>query len=266
MIFKIFSVCLEFLGNPKKLALLNSIFIVLMVLGNFYAQALCIPSTWAAWLVAVCFAHTAFSPLLQPKTMFAPLNGILNGLSAAFFIYCVLFLGNVVLLAWISILHPALWGGLLVYVPYFFIIQLFWSNCVKPNSKVASFFFITTLTVCFAITYKVGKDYEMALQDIEKFKNSNYTQLERNFYTEKILGMHFLYHTDFCYLDGWRPPLHEPFLVIGHWWNGKKDPLKMPLRERLGLYKQFFPEKPFKLDCSCAYSYSRNYHNDPLWR
>ncbi|MFN7795050.1 MAG: hypothetical protein ACK5Q3_05740, partial [Planctomycetota bacterium] len=193
MIFKLLSACLAFLGVPRKLSLLNSILIVLMVLGNCYEQVFCVPTDWVACVLIVCFLHTAFSPLLQPIRILAPLNGILNGLSAAIFIYCALFLGNLVFFAWLFILMPPLIIGLLVYSPYFFLIQLFWSNWVKPNSKIASFFFTLTLIACFLISYKVGKDYEMALQDIEQFKNSGYTQLERNFYTEKILGMHFLY-------------------------------------------------------------------------
>jgi hypothetical protein len=90
--------------------------------------------------------------------------------------------------------------------------------------------------------------------------------------TEKILGMYFKYHTEICEYDGWRPPLHEPALVLGQWLNGREDPLsngcqnRFELSKRIQLYKKFFPDKKVKLDCSCAVSYSSLYHSDTLFR
>ena len=72
--------------------------------------------------------------------------------------------------------------------------------------------------------------------------------LKRNNY--KILGMHFIYHTRFCEFDGWRPPKHEPIMVIGMWLNNRLDPLEVDLKTRLELYKKFFPDKKYKFDCS----------------
>jgi len=84
--------------------------------------------------------------------------------------------------------------------------------------------------------------------------------------TEKILGMHFIYHTRFCEFDGWRPPKHEPILVIGMWLNGREEPLKVDLKKRIELYKKFFPDNKYKFECSCGYMYSENYHNDEIWK
>lgn len=53
--------------------------------------------------------------------------------------------------------------------------------------------------------YVVFKD-----KDIEKLSK----QFESNYFTEMIIGMHFIYHTRMCYYDGWRPPFHEPLLNI----------------------------------------------------
>ncbi len=80
--------------------------------------------------------------------------------------------------------------------------------------------------------------------------------------TEKILGMHFIYHTEFCEFDGWRPPKHEPLLILGRLFNYNKDPLNVSLEERIEIYRKVFPENKIKFDCSCAYLYKDSYHND----
>ena len=84
--------------------------------------------------------------------------------------------------------------------------------------------------------------------------------------TEKILGMHFIYHTRYCEFDGWRPPKHEPILIIGMWLNRRIDPLNVDLKTRLLLYKKFFPNNKYKFECSCAISHRQDYNNDNLWK
>jgi len=85
--------------------------------------------------------------------------------------------------------------------------------------------------------------------------------------TEKIIGMHFIYHTriEMIY-DGWRPPKHEPILVIGMWLNHGVEQLKVNLKKRLTLYKKYFTEKQYKFNCSCGIMYSSDYHNDQIWK
>ena len=74
------------------------------------------------------------------------------------------------------------------------------------------------------------------------------------------------FFTRFCEFDGWRPPKHEPILVIGMWLNNRYDPLNVDLKTRLDLYRNFFPENKFKFDCSCGIEYSEDYINDNLWK
>lgn len=117
-----------------------------------------------------------------------------------------------------------------------------------------------------AVSVFVGFKYDEAMKEIYEFEESNYQVLDKNFMTEKILGMHFIYHTRFCEYDGWRPPKHEPLLVIGMWLNNRKDPLLVSLEKRVELYRKFFPEKRVKFDCSCARQYEELYFNDSLWK
>ena len=86
--------------------------------------------------------------------------------------------------------------------------------------------------------------------------------------TERILGMHFRYHTRICIFDGWRPPLHDPAMVIGMRLTGDKDPLDgMSLESRVVLYHTVYPSHPVKADCACSIESDNNgYFDDDLWK
>ena len=156
--------------------------------------------------------------------------------------------------------------GLLFYIPHFFAVQLFYTNCLKPESATSRKFFLCAISICLCITFFIGYEYKRAIVSINEFEKSYFNQLDRNFMTEKILGMHFIYHTRLCIYDGWRPPRHEPILVIGMWLNGREDPLHVDLEKRLELYKKFFPENQYKFECSCSNESSGTYNADPLWK
>ena len=156
--------------------------------------------------------------------------------------------------------------GLLTFIPHFFIIQLIWKNLIKPAKSTSMYFFITAIFLCIGIIVFIGQEYKKAIHTIKNFKESNYTELEKSFMIEKILGMHFIYHTRFCEFDGWRPPKHEPKLIIGMWLNRSIDPLNVDLKTRLELYKKFFPNNKYKFECSCAIAHRQDYYNDNLWK
>ncbi|MCU0431923.1 MAG: hypothetical protein MUC87_00550 [Bacteroidia bacterium] len=156
--------------------------------------------------------------------------------------------------------------GLVVFIPHFFIIQLLWKNLGGSTTKASRTLFLSAIILCTVAVIFIGQEYRRAVLSIEKFKSGNYTVLEKTFMTEKILGMHFIYHTRYCEYDGWRPPRHEPILVIGMWLNNRYDPLDVDLKTRLELYKKFFPHNTYKFDCSCGIQYRHDYHNDELWK
>ena len=188
------------------------------------------------------------------------IHSFIHGVSLCVFTYCVLFLEDFNLG---GIILVALFGtGLLVFIPHFFIVQLIWKNLIATKSRATRLFFVLGIVPCLLFAAMVGREYKSAVQHIQQFEASNYETLEQTFFTEKILGMHFIYHTRICEFDGWRPPKHEPLLVIGMWLNGREDPLDVSLERRIELYKKFFPNNKIKFDCSCALGYSENYHND----
>lgn len=252
----------QYFSIPKRLALLNGSLIIFIVLLNFFTQAFCIPPIWTVLLLIICFANTILYPFLK-TSKYEFLISFLNGISLCIFIYSAIFLENINLFGLTMLL---LGIGIPLAIPYFFIFQLLWTHLIKPIHKRSRYFFIGGIVSCLGIIFFIGQEYKNAISSIEKFKASNYTELDKTFMTERILGMHFIYHTRFCYYDGWRPPKHDPILVIGMWMNNRIDPLDIRLEERLQLYKKFFPENSYKFKCSCAIQYRKDYHNDRLWR
>jgi len=252
---------IKFLFSKKILVVINGILISIAVILNVFIQVFCIPSFWAIILLIICFANTVFFPLTKRYEKLLPFLSFINGVSLCLFIYCILFLEHMNLLGLITIIFGV---GLVVFIPHFFAIQLLWMNIYKPVKKSVRYFFLSGVFVCMGISLFIGLEYKKALEQMNDFVKSDYQVLEKNFMTEKILGMHFIYHTRFCEYDGWRPPIHEPILIIGMWLNNRYDPLNITLKRRVELYKRFFPENQIKFNCSCAINYSENYHNDSL--
>lgn len=250
------------ISKPTHLAILNGVLIAILILFNTYFQAFCIPTTWTIVILAICFTNTIIYPILD-KTKYSALSNFINGITLFVLIYCVIFLEHMNFLGLAMII---LGIGLVTFIPHFIIIQLVWKSLIKPTHKISRNYCLIAILLCVVIVIFIGYKYKKAIISIEKFEASNYTELDKNFMTEKILGMHFIYHTRFCEFDGWRPPKHEPIIVIGMWLNNRIDPLKVDLETRLKLYKKFFPNNKFKFNCSCGIEYNQDYHNDKLWK
>ncbi len=246
--------------SHRRLATYNSIALLLCVAANTYWQVFCRPTGWALTVLIACFATAAWSPLLLRRNRLVPYVLAVNGLAVVVFAYCAAFLNWLVLPALLLILLFGL--GLLVFVPYYFIVQLCLSGLVHPPTATGRWCFAGGLGLGLAIFGLSAGLYGRALDDIAAFERSGYTELKQTFMTEKILGMGILYHVQFCEFDGWRPPLHEPLLNMGYWLHGSEDPLKVSLERRRTLYQEFFPGQPIKLACSCAIEESERYHTD----
>lgn len=251
----------RYFSKPANLSLLNGGLIALMVFLNLIYQAFCIPTTWAIIVLFICFTNTIFYPFLE-KTKLGYLSSFINGISLFVFLYCVLFLEQ---MNYLGIIMTVIGVGFAVYIPHFFVVQIIWKNLISPINKTSKHLFISAIILCSGTVIFIGQEYKNAIVLIETFEKNNFTHLDKTFMTEKILGMHFIYHTRFCEFDGWRPPKHEPILVIGMWLNNRYDPLDLELETRLEMYKKFFPDKKHKFDCSCAIKYRQHYHNDKLW-
>ncbi|NVK03719.1 MAG: hypothetical protein HWD92_02805 [Flavobacteriia bacterium] len=237
------------LAEPRKLVVVNSALLVFILALNYFFQAFCVPTTWAAITIAICFLNSALAPLLL-ETRYKYVSSFIAGISFLLFLYTVVFLGE--LGHSFGILMILFGIGLGVLVPYFFMAQILWKNLLKTTNSGVKSAFVLGMGCAFTMAFLGTKNYREAVKDIREFQASNYTELNQTFMTEKILGMHFKYHTKYYPYDGWRPPLHEPLLVIGLWSNDLQDPLPVDLKTRVRLYRQFFPDKPVQLNCSCA--------------
>jgi len=249
--------------HHRSLVFFHVILVLCAVAANTYSQVFCIPTAWAIALLIVCFATCILFPHLHRFPHFQPVLGFIGGISFSVFLYCVVFLEfmNGFGLAMILFFGT----GLIVYIPHYFAVYLLWKCTIKPAHARLRDFFLLGITLSVSIAAFAGFQYKHAMKAIVQFEESGFQQLEKSFFTEKILGMHFIYHTRFCEFDGWRPPKHEPLLVVGMWLNGREDPLNVKLAQRVALYQSQFPEKPVKFNCSCAIRYGDNYHRDGLW-
>ena len=241
-------------SHPRALAILNSVLIALAVLANSYAQVFCNPVLWAKIVLCVLAVFAVAFPYLIGNIKFTTITGVLSGVLACFCLYCILFLGKMNIL------------GFILPMPYFILAQVIYKAILKPISNQFKLLFFASVTTAFLIALSAGLLYKQEFSNLKEAKAIGYNKLEINYLTERVVGMHFIYHTKFCEFDGWRPPKHDPFLVVGMWLNGMEDPLDIRLEERVALYKKLFPANRVKSDCSCAKMYSSIYHNDPLFQ
>lgn len=253
----------RYFSNPVKLSILNGILILILIILNIFFQAFCIPTPWAILMLLICFSNMILSPIIE-QTRLAPVHSFISGFTFFVFSYCILFLEYMNIIGFYLIIVGI---GIVTFIPHFFLLQIVWKNLIKPVSKTSRYSFLLAIFICLGIVKYIGVEYQNAIEDIKKFEECDFQELNKNFMTEKILGMHFKYHTriEMIY-DGWRPPMHEPIMVIGMWLNNRLDPLDIDLKKRLELYKKQFPENRYKYDCSCAMEYSQNYHADNLWK
>ena len=214
--------------------------------------AFCYPTAWAAVVFIYCigfylatfFFDTAKTPWV---------TGLSFGLLFTTFTYLLLFIGEEI--GWFISLGLPL--GLLV----FHILSRTIVKSFRKTEKITKYSFFVPLVLGFVIAFIAGQEFKKSASIIEQTPMEQYENLPDDFMTEHIVGMHFKYYTKTCVWDGWRPPVHEPLLVMGLWMNNMSDPLQLSLRERVELYVKLFPDKPYKMKCSCGSVYT----DDELW-
>jgi uncharacterized membrane protein YvlD (DUF360 family) len=186
-----------------------------------------------------------------------PLIFFIFGIAFSICMYCILFLEHMNVLG-LPVIFLII--GLFVFTPHILAIQILYfvrrsDDKTNRNSFYAGLLFSVTLTLV------IGLKYSQTINRIQATPIVNLELLQGTYMEEKILGAHFKYHTRICEYDGWRPPLHDPILVVGRWLNLNRD-LDWTLEERIERYARVFPELPLRQDCSCAYEYSEVYFLD----
>jgi hypothetical protein len=260
---------------------------------NTERQLFCIPVNWAAIILIVfCLSFLAF-PFLTRHAKFLGLIGAICGLGLFISVYIILFAGSeylifvafnipIILLLHFFLrfirrkFHTNIFNALYLYpavilTPFLLIFQLWvYFRSLQKNQKLL--FIATpvlTLLISLVLTFQMNiiinkiaaaPDKEKELRQIIKNPINNYL-------TELILGAHWKYHTEICLFDGWRPPFHDPILVIAKkvlfpsklFGEGTGisfyyvDPtLGIDTTSTLQLYKKLYPNNPTKFDCACA--------------
>lgn len=214
--------------------------------------AFCYPTAWAAVVFLYCIVFYLATFIFD--TAKTPVfTGLSFGLLFTTFTYLLLFIGEEI--GWLISLGLPL--GLLV----FHILSRTIIKSFRKTEKITKYSFFVPLVLGFVIAFIAGQEFKKSATIIEQTPVEQYKNLPNDFMTEHIVGMHFKYYTKTCVWDGWRPPVHEPLLVMGLWMNNMSDPLQLSLRERVELYIKLFPDKPYKMKCSCGSVYT----DDELW-
>ena len=232
----------------RKFTIVNAILIAVSVLMNVtFNGGFCVFVPWAMILQIICFINI-ITFIWVERTRFWQVNALICGISTGVYAYWVLFLGL---------------GILLFPVPIWFLFLLIRKNVVHPVRKVVRIWYFSGVTLCVVGAIVSAVLFSSAAK---KIRHGEYDT--KNPMTERILGMHFRYHTRICPYDGWRPPLHDPAMVLGMRLTGDKDPLEgMTLESRLVLYHTVYPSHPVKEDCACSIdSKYGGYFDDYLWK
>lgn len=215
-----------------------ALFYLLWWMNTYLHQAFCVPVEWARILLV--FSTSAF--VLHFFKWIKPIElalWFLNGLFIWVCFYCAWFVidGE----NWIMSLF---YGFLPLIVPLCSIFILIYKS-LQLSTYSARLMFYSGLIVPVIILLVNACLYMSAYHRI------NSGRMQHHYWEEKIVGMHFKYHTRMCLYDGWRPPMHEPMLVIFNRVFG--DPLKkLSLYERIKFYKKEFPTQPIRVECTCS--------------
>lgn len=252
---------IRWLKKPLATSIVHLGLIIAAVTYNYFMQVFCVPSPWATVLIIGIAVFLITKPW-HPKAKFPVWQGIMDAVAVMTSLYCILFLAEANFLGLIMAFTGL---GSLIYVPHYFFLYTLWPyfKSKVPSVQTKSLKITTLILGLFSLTAVADYTYESyriksALADKSKPYPSSWM-------AEKITGMHFKYHTQLDYYDGWRPPIHEPLLVLGYQLSGFRDPINLGLKERLSLYREHFPNEPFKLECSCAKAGRIEYHRDALW-
>jgi hypothetical protein len=230
----------------KVMPIVNLLLVLLCIWGNSVINAgFCRPVLWAAVVQGVSFLNIITFTRLE-STCLRGLNALLCGISTGVYTYWCLFLGG-----WVVVMPVPLW----------FLLLLVWRNLFKPAAKGIRLWYVVGMLLCVLFALGAGRAYCASCDAYDRGEVP-----DSNPMTERIAGMHFLYHTSFCIYDGWRPPLHDPAMVLGMRLNKGRDPLcGMELKDRVAMYHSMYPDRPVKVRCACSKESERNgYFTDPL--
>ena len=243
--------------NIKKF-IRNAVLALLFVLLNAFFQIYCRPVLWAEMVAVVCLLWFVAKPLVQEKTP-SEIRGFLSSWSCFFWSYCFFFLFTETkkMDKWMDFLP---WG-----VFMFFLLSIKFCKELGVWSREGLSFWVTNI-ITVLVLVGAANTYHRIAQEMKAGNMKNSENRVFAYWQERIVGMHFIYHTRYCPYDGWRPPKLDPMLTIVLAVNNYEDPLhELSLEQRLQMYRRLYPDRPYKFKCACAKSYAKDYHQAALW-
>ena len=276
------------------LSLVNVLLITAAVLTNRHHQVFCRPVPWASVVLVLSFLPLLLYPLLKERLgAFRGPVFFLLGIAACICVYCILFVGmidwRITLRQFCSIWAPV---RVLVFPPNFLLAQIIFHLVTSIERRRWRKFFAAGVGLCLASALFMAVWFNVNYPAVQAAINDpvrNASLVKPSYMTERMLGMHFKYHMSLCVYDGWRPPLHDPLLVVATWLNfsfmqnASAETFRKTifrgtrwgpfvytgpwqLHNRIAAYKLVFPGRPIREDCSCAEDYSDQYMNDLLFK
>lgn len=272
------------------------------VLVNGNMATFCVPVPWVNYLLGLVvlwlFIHPigVFSTWVE-KNNIHWLNDLIAGLAGFVSIYLILFgayeylmfcIFNLIITApvfiitrWLnkrlktSVFSCLNFYGIVIYLPFIVLLltltnMKFWNWRRKMTYFMPSIFFVL-ISIVGAI--QIGNIYHHIIEN--EYRQASVDKFKRNviqgYFLERALGTHWIYHTRICLDDGYRPPYHDPILVMSRLFYFGPDiftedrhinPLRRHLNynemhkafpDRTALYQYAFPEKEIPVNCRCIW-------------
>ncbi len=263
------------LFNTPKLTYWNAGLCAAAIAANILFQAFCRPVLWATITLFIAFAPVILYPLKRSRlAQWRTLVCFLFGIAACICVYCILFLGRITLfIPLVIFMRPYAIFGLL---PFFLLAQIIYHVRTTPGSIKP---FASGVSLCLVFAIGMATWFHRSFDRVYDALNdpTKASLVPANYMTEVMLGMHIKYHISFCAYDGWRPPLHDPSIVVAAWLNVPLHPDRYRRKysgdavcpapiffrgDRMAVYRSVFPDRSLWQSCSCAVQYSKSYLNN----
>lgn len=232
-------------------------------------QFFCKPVLWANITFCLFFASLVLYPFLEGKSKVA--DHVMIGLQAIgvwISVYLICFSSSILL---ISLVLFIMLIGILPFLPFGWIVQIIYNVAKAVNKRVRITFCVMLFLPVIPTFYHIVQ-FEETSRVIAYNSNESATMQEladaipKTYMGERITGLHFKYHTRFCEYDGWRPPLHDPMVVIAMEFSSNSAPLaQLDLRQRVQVYRLAFPDHQAQVNCTCATAYGHLYEKDTIF-
>jgi len=269
--------------DPIKRTIITFIYCGVGIFFNFFVlQVFCMPVMYASVMCIVFYIALLAFPFIHNKVL-KTIACFLLGTGVPICIYCAWFLasgnGGVFNYVFFFFAILLLGAGLLGFIPFYLLLHIRrYYKAAVPIGRRSILAGVVVPFVALAIYLSAFRSYlvsTISIQDNVATKDEFVRRLPNSYFTERILGLCWKYHTciDFVY-DGWRPPLHDPFLIIGltycspavfHHSNTADNFWPVYYWEAIKYYHRKFPGRRLKENCPCSYSRDgKDYLTDPL--